>query len=178
MALPPIHRVDHEPVFISVADDAWDHKRIASEERVIMGTEKPVDGQAAPWESVHDHPMTRYWSGDSRGDLETVRQYLLPDKLPTEIRCRRLILAHWTEAKQLRERRLTVAHQVACVRYGVVGVENGTDADGTKISFGSSPLTDVSIDKLRRLLGDEGFQLLAGFIWRCSEEPSPSEIFT
>lgn len=178
MGMPPLHRVDHEPIFVPVMDDAWDMERIAREERIITGEEKPADGEVLPaWASIFDHPMTRYWSGASRGDLATVRGYLLANKVPTEIRCRRMSLPHWTESKQWRERKLEVAHEVACVRYGVVAVDNGFDEDGRALDLGGSPLSDSAITKLRRLLGDVGFTQLAIFIWRCNEEPTPSEVF-
>lgn len=175
--LPAIHRATATPVFISVLDDVWNQELIAREERLISGVDKPAQGEVVPWTTIDDHPMTRYWSGESRGDLATVRQYMLPDKTPTAFRCRPLPLPQWVECKQLHERRLTVAFTVACIRHGVVELDNAVDEEGKPLEIGGSPLSNDAIQTVRRVLGDQGFELLAAFIWRCSEEPTPTEVF-
>lgn len=172
--LPPNHRADCQPVFIPVRDPAWDHKRIGREERIIMGVEKlPEDAEPLPWLDIMEYPLTRYWSGESRGDLDTIRDWLLPDSTPTMFVLRRLPLARWIEVKQLQERRLDVAARVHALRHALVSIDNGPKPE---IKLDGDALDDDALDAVRALLGDDGFAMLCRFAIQVSAEPGPTEL--
>jgi len=114
--IPSNHRVDHEPVFISPRDDCWDMERINREERQIAGLDKSEDAPPCQWRKIAEHPITRYWSGESRCDLATVRTYLLPDKRPTQFVLQRLSLSAWTAVVHLEERGFGAQARNECVR--------------------------------------------------------------
>ncbi len=74
---PPQHSVDATPVFIAPMDPAWDRERI---DREIAEHYK---------EKASDHPVRRYWRGETRYDLDapfcvdgadlTIKDYLTAD---------------------------------------------------------------------------------------------------
>lgn len=175
--LPPIHRADHQPIFISVLDPAWDHDRIGREEQILTGvTKSPKGAEPLPWSSIADYPMTRYWSGESRGDLATVAEYIRPDVAPTKFVLRRLDLTRWIENKQLRERGLMVAARFHAVRHGLIAIDDGPPGADLEFGPGGSGLTDASLQCVRALLGEEGFKMLGLFAINVSMEPSPLEL--
>ncbi len=172
--LPPIHRIDCQPIFIPVRDPAWDHKRIGLEERIITGAEKlPEGAEPLPWRDIMEYPLTRYWSGESRGDLDTIRDWLLPDSAPTMFVLRRLPLARWTEVKQLQERGLHVAARVHAIRHALVSIDNGPKPE---IEIDARGPDDAALDAVRALLGDDGFTMLGLFAIAVSAEPGPAEL--
>jgi hypothetical protein len=179
MALPPIHRIDAEPIFIHPLDSAWDTELKGREERILAGAEPPPDGEPLPWLTLEEHPLTRYWTGESRGDLATVRRYLLADQTPTMFRCQRLPLTAFNAIRNIVERKDWARFYTECVRHGLVAVDNALDTDGKAVALARHPLTDDDINLVRKLVGDGagGFDQLALFIWGVSKEPSPAELF-
>lgn len=177
--LPPIHRADAEPIFIHPLDDAWNNELKEREDRLIAGLEAPDDGEDVPWLVKEEHPLVRYWTGESRGDLNTVKRYLLPDKTPTMFRCRRLSLPAFNAIRNIVELKDWPKFFTECVRHGLVAIENAVDDGGAPIALSRNPLTDDDINLVRRMLGDGamGFDQLAFFIWHASKEPSPAELF-
>ena len=179
MALPPIHRADPEPIYIHPLDDAWNAELKQREDRVLSGLEPAPEDEPLPWLDASEHPLTRYWTGESRGDLATVRRYLLPDKTPTMFRCRRLPLAAFNTIRNILERKDWPLFATECVRHGLLAIEGAVDHDGKPVVLTRSPLKDEDLNLVRKLLGDGvgGFDHLALFIWGASKEPSPSELF-
>jgi hypothetical protein len=165
MTLPINHRIDHEPTFVSPRDSAWDQERIRTEELEI------ADGKSETWKTLEEHPITRYWSGESRGDLSTVVEYLRKGACYTLFRLRRLPLRAWAQVQQLRERGESVESRYTLVRLGVVAVEN---AD---LEITPGKLSDEQIDAIRRVLGDSEFMMLSNQVYRASHETGALETF-
>jgi hypothetical protein len=201
--LPPPNRVDHKPTFIRPGSAAWNKQLIAAQEREIVDREateaelakartaKPVPDEelvkaleqklasyTAPWKTLLDHPVTRYWLGETRGDIETIREYLLPGVAPTMIVCRTLDPTPWADAMQLNSRGQTYRWLLHVVRFGVESIENAKDSDGRPLEVSSSGvLSDGDINKIKRLVGDDNFQMLGQFIWKATQEPGLAETF-
>lgn len=79
MALkPPQHAADADAVVVLREDDAWDFDRIADEKKQL--------------EDPSAHPVERYWSGETRYDIDTggVRGYLKDASKPWLFTLRRL----------------------------------------------------------------------------------------
>ena len=164
--LVPSHRYTHEFIWIAPGDDSWNTDKTNAEEQAIARGE-------SEWASVREHPMTRYWSGESRCDLATVKQYLLPDKQPTMFRLRRLPLSQWAAIQQLEERGLNVQARIERVRFGLAGIDNGPNA----IGLTPGALADADIAAVKEMLGDTVFGMLSNAIHACNRDLGPSELF-
>lgn len=104
MALkPPQHRADAPGRFIARQDAAWD-----------------MDGIAPS----ADHPLMRYFAGDTRFDLQAVRGFLRSDVQPTVFMLRRLTLAEYAAVQDIPGLHQRFARAAAI---GVTGVENGAE---------------------------------------------------
>jgi hypothetical protein len=181
MALPYQHRVDHTPVWISPRDTAWDMERLHKEEAAIADPQ-----QVTPWQTYEEHPLIRFWAGSTRGDLATVKEYLLPDATPTTFVLRRLPLESWAAVEQLRERGQLVLSRIACIRFGVVSIEGLVEGQYPKalkaLAKGDGPTGGVGsqeIEAIKELLGDGGFNTLANAIYlaSCSIAGNGNELF-
>ena len=149
---PPNYPVDCIPTFVSPQDSCWDADRIV-EETDALKPEDPV------------HPCRAFWAGLTRGDLEGVREYFVPDADPTRFVCRRLTLDSWSRVTQMQEIGQSVRAGIMAIRHGLTAVEDSEQ----KLTY-EKALTDDEINDLRRLLGDSAFSLLGKFLINVSTE--------
>jgi len=130
---PPQHAADARGIYIPPDDDAWDHERIQSEiEKLTSNSD--------------DHPFRRYYSGETRYDLDApikvggvdarITDYIDDAKKPERWELRRLsprdytgLINRWGDASG--EGR-ALAQYDACV-IGIGGCENGPTLRGAKI---------------------------------------------
>lgn len=129
---PPQHRADAPPILILRDDPAWDFDRISDEL-------KDGDGE---------HPVEVYFSGASRYDVATIREYLDPDAEPTEYRLRRLPVARLARVQDMFHREVVTdgssslyAVWVEAVTYGLESIDGPGELDlahrGDKLSTAS-----------------------------------------
>lgn len=143
-------------------DTAWDHDRVAYETQVLKGTIEADPGRPVPWDEWLDHPYVRYHANMARADLGTVTEYLDEEKVPVRFLLNRLPLVTWTQVRTRLERSTPEAHIMA-IRHGLNGVE-GADLEL------ASPLTEVDLQRLRKLVGDDGLDELGRQIICASRE--------
>lgn len=118
MALPPLHRIDAPAGFVLVHDEAWDWEKINAE----------MDSSDAP------HPVSVYFAGLSRFDLDTVRGYFKPGESPAVFRLRRLSVADYARAVDILQREGENTAAVFAFERGLVaveGVDGLSDIDAT-----------------------------------------------
>ena len=96
---------------------------------------RPVEAQllecasmidASPCASRDDHPVWRYWLGETRKDLRLAQSWLLPDVLPVKFTLRLLSRAQVIEVNALASSERDGAQDLAAlraVRYGLVMIE-------------------------------------------------------
>lgn len=212
MAIPYNHRFTHTPIFIFAGDDAWDSVRIEAEQTKIAERQaalalEQVDASTPvppplPWQSWSEHPVSRYREGLSRFDIETVRDYLLPDKSPTLVKLRRMTHPQWVELQTMFESERTIREPVVddagqqitrldgspiIAASSVVGrlktlmfalrmvvVECGD----LGVKAGARGLTDEQCDALRDQLGNDQFLALAYACLAATRALTPDESFT
>src|SRR5688572_21022831 len=97
---PPKHRIDSPIVYIPPGDDAWDLATIEAERKAMMEAGEKPDL----------HPVTVYYSGETRFDLSAPAkvlgddrcpaQYLLDGKKPERFKLRRLSYEQFQEVQQ------------------------------------------------------------------------------
>lgn len=141
MGLQRQHTADGDIEFVHMADDAWDHDRIAAETDLL--TEDEISG----------HPWYVYHSGRTRYDLALVREYLRDAPAPVVFRLRRLGETDWAEVQRLRRAKSVELARVLAWRRGVVGV-TGIDVrlEGPELRRGE--VTDRDREAIRDYLGD------------------------
>lgn len=141
MGLQRQHTADGEIEFVHMADEAWDHERIATETDLLSEDEIPF------------HPWYLYHAGRTRYDLGLVRDYLREGVAPTTFRLRRLGEQEWAEVQRLRRSGSIELARVYAWRHGVVSVAGvDTKLEGPDLRRGE--LTDKDRDTLRDYLGD------------------------
>jgi len=140
MGLPPSHRVDHVPIIVLSHDTAWDFDRINSE--IEAGDD--------------DHPVTRYFSGETRAELDAVRAFMVADESPVEFRLRRLTMAQWNIVEDLAHRS-DANSRMAAVKYSL---ESVSGIELKRAGRESGPLSDADIEAVRALCGHKGFREL------------------
>jgi hypothetical protein len=184
---PPKHRIDHVMTYISPASKCWDFARLGREERALnvvlqlqelerqreavvadggstddidkmIETERAKVTETVPWQTQADHPMHRYRTGMSRYDVETVREYILPDARPIEYKLRRAKLRHWGHVVDLISSSRQYESRVEAIALSLDRVV-GLEIDLGRESPGD-PLSDEAIDELRQRIGDREFGLL------------------
>ena len=153
MGLPPTHRVDHTPRVILSTDDAWDIDR--------------VEAERAASDHPNEHPWIRFCGYRARGDLATVREYLLeepPLGPPLIFELRRLTLREMAgiEARELTNAPAARNTALALALVAVEGVEFKIDRGGR------DALSDATLEKLRALIGDAGVRELGNHAIACS----------
>lgn len=174
MALPPRHKIDHEPVFVWREDTAWDHDRIEYELGVAAGRREPEPGRPVPAKRTADHPWLQYVTGNTRGDLASVREYLAHEAGelgPTRFHFRRLPLTHWAAVKDLRSTGLEYQAAIYAVRNSLAKVSD-LELEGGKAG---EPLTENDLVTLRERFGNEVFEQLGRWAIKASEELSEAE---
>jgi hypothetical protein len=147
---PPPHAADAAPLFLPASDDAWDDERIERERKALKN------------EGSERHPVTAYFSGATRYDLDapatiagqvmTPRAYLREGSTPTVFHLRRdanvalrraQALAVWADARA-RESALW-----ELVRHGVSKVTEGFAGQAWPFDGGGPfPLTDADMLQL------------------------------
>lgn len=156
MAVPPKHRLTHEPVLIIPDDDAWLSEKIINDEKWVEG-QTPERGPC-PWPTSSDHPVYLYHAGKSRYDLSTVREWIDESKAPFKMHLRRLNLAEWGEYQTLANREPgSYPSLVYAIRHGLADVTNADDFKPERIG---GVLTMASAAELRDKIGEAGFRQL------------------
>lgn len=174
MAIPPRHKIDHEPVFIWREDTAWDHDRIEYELGVAAGRREAEAGRPVPCKRTGDHPWLLYVTGQTRGDLASVLDYLEHkdgELGPTRFHYRRLSLRDWAAVKDLRATGLEYQASMLAVRNSLVKV-TGVELEGGKAG---EPLTEADLVTLRERFGNDVFEQLGRWAIKASEELSEAE---
>ena len=167
MALPLANRITHKPVYISSSDDAWDHGRIEKEQGAILA------GEETPWPELDDHPIMRYRTGDSRFDLATVSEYLIPGKSPVRFHIRRLSIKEWDSAQAL----LGFGEgngpaRLLAIQQGLESVDGLPEWQAHRKRHG----WDVEdVEALRDLIGDIEYQALGYAVLFASRPLDPRE---
>jgi hypothetical protein len=97
----PRHRVDKQPEFIPINDDAWDFDKIREEVEELKGEDGEADRDAQM-----EHAFFLYHRGETRCDLDAVsaegrsaREYLLLDAEPEAWLLRRLQMQEWYDVR-------------------------------------------------------------------------------
>jgi hypothetical protein len=155
MGLPPAHRIDHTPRIVLSFDTAWDVPKIEAELETI--------GKRG------DHPWVRYCTYQARGDLATVKQYLLsdPPSAPLVFELRRLTLREMTIVEN-RELTSAPAARNLALSYALLDVEGCDlkfDRGGRDLP---AALSDADLDALRAIVGDAGLRELGNHSIACS----------
>lgn len=159
MALPPAHRVNHAPVLIPSADDAWDNEKIEADKAAILRGERPE------WPTAADHPTSRYWNGESRYDEATISDWLKPGSEPARIVLRRIADPEdLDEIDRLVELGFNHRATTYCVRRGIAKV-TGIDGLGSLVS----PLTKAHDTELLERIGKEARAQVGVAIFRVSQ---------
>lgn len=128
---PPQHRLDSNMVYVHPSDDAWNTQLINDE--------------LAKMDDPSKHPMSRYFGGFTRYDLQaeahvgdkltSPAEYLDLSKHPCVWHLKRLSYSDWNEVFAMWQRSLSrdepplKAYELAC-RLGVKKVENGPELAG------------------------------------------------
>lgn len=173
MGLPPTHRIDHTPVCVLTHDSAWDQERIDYEYSVLGGAEADETRPVIGVERLEDHPVWRYRTGESRGDLETVRAYLRDEEQPVRFVLRRLGLREWATMQNMISSSTFMA-RIYAISHALVRV----DGCELKLSRGGSDagrLSDADVNALRELCGDAGFMELTGMAMSVSAHITSAE---
>ncbi len=84
MGIPRQHQIDAPIEYVWAFDEAWDRDRIDDEDALL--------------EDDCPHPWTLYQGGFTRYDLDTAREWLLPDVEPVVFTLKRLDLATYAAA--------------------------------------------------------------------------------
>lgn len=161
---PITHRLNHVMTYVSLSEQ-WDYTRIAREKRAIRiarGDEQLEEGEEppepVPWATEEDHPLARYLTGSSRFDLETVREYLLPDANPIEFKLRRASLRQWGRVVDLHNSGRSYEAHVEVIAVTLDSIR------GLDLKLGrkrhSDPISDEVLQELRLTIGDKEFALL------------------
>lgn len=128
----PTHSLDRDSVYIDVLDPAWDTDRV-SEEREAM---------EAAGEDPSEHPVTVYFSGASRYDLDAPRQVgdktLTPRDYLTEPGTEfTLARMGWKKFRRVRAKLLSGdPEQVA-------------EAEERSVEWGVEEISDKALDRLK-----------------------------
>lgn len=110
MALPPVHRIDAPAGYILQRDTCWDLERINAE--IAEKTAEDPD-----W----IHPVSWYYTGFSRYDLEPVREYWASDATPAIFYLRPLDLRDYAKACDMEA---SVGERQACLWAAERGVDS------------------------------------------------------
>lgn len=165
MAIQPRHRTDHTMVYLDPGDSAWDRDKIDAEIRAIRiktGELEPEPKEEVPdvvWESVDEHPTILYSRGESRYDLDTVREYLIQDEKPTEFVLRRLKPEHYADVKDLLSQHQVGRARLKAIEMGLVEIR-GDFPWKPKRNKATGFLRRDSIEDLSEKLPELEFDLL------------------
>jgi hypothetical protein len=169
---PPRHKIVETGIYISPDDDAWDMERIEREAREAKDEHERTLAQAAELEERGGHeeakqlrekaaedgainlPFARYLFGETRYQLDGVREYLDESKRPEKWYLRRLPEPDFYELKAMREESVRAgsqsgfdaSHRLAAKR-GIVRCENGPEIKLDARGY----VTAESMEKIRRL---------------------------
>lgn len=140
---PPRHRADAVPVYIDIADGAWDWERVAKE-RAAMVEAKQDDTR---------HPVTLYLGGVTRydldasfpvlGEMRTVKDYVDLTKC-WRFNLKRLHRKQWYEVKGLHESNPDAAMERACQ----MSLESIDGPDAPPVKRGPDGVSDVTMEHL------------------------------
>lgn len=167
---PPQHRADVPGVFIPRSDGAFDRDRY---DREVARLEADGGDRSA-------HPIERYYSGETRYDLQAV-EVLFGESVcagdyfrgedPERFTLRRLDWSQWHQVMSLIESGSFSQAQLLAARVGVAGVENST------IKLTGAAAGMLTHDDMQRLFdADPGLPSALGFAaWRYSRPLSESE---
>ncbi len=104
MPLPPQHRIDHQPIYISREDQSWEIEKVIEEQEEIEKkyADDPIDYEAPDArEKIIDrlHPFEHYYAGLSRYDLDAnnLRDYLDKANPPVMFKFRRLTISEYED---------------------------------------------------------------------------------
>jgi hypothetical protein len=174
MALPPTHRVDHEPIYILPFDLAWDKDRIEADERAVKANALgPVTADplaVCHWQKWSDHPVKKYATGDSRFDIATIEPWLKRDVEPTKFRLRRLDGAQYRAVQHLMSVGLRVDALHLALRYGlrsVVGLPGVEWPDREREP--PADLTDHQLGMLTKVIGENWASVVGEAVWSASQ---------
>jgi hypothetical protein len=171
MAIAPSQPVDHTPILILEDDDAWDRERFVYELDVLAGKDPDERGRP-PYNSHEEHPLLRYFRGQTRFHLDDeVSSYLLPDRTPLRFTLRRLDEHQWRMVERRDEEGNRSDARYVALRYGLDKVEgaalevrSGHPVERPveiKLRSGDDgPITEGALTKLRNLLGDDNLRIL------------------
>lgn len=169
---PPQHRADIPGHYIPRSDSSFDRDRYDRE--INSMKEGELD--------VNQHPIERYYSGETRYDLQAVESFMggtccagdyfkIGNEPPERFFLRRLDWAQWHSVLHLVEAGNFSQAQLLACRYGVAGVENST------IKLPSAASGMLSHEDMQRLFdADPTLPSSLGFAaWRYSRPLMESE---
>lgn len=135
MALPPIHRIDADMVFVFPDDGAWD------DERFLQETADMSPGDRAA------HAVTRYVNCETRWDLAPVSDYLRAEHKPARFTLRRLTLQQYARARDLAMRGESSLAALYALQHGLTrvdGVPGLQHLDATQSAFSEQDVTLIA----------------------------------
>lgn len=156
MALPPRHRVDHEPRCVLSIDSAWKREELA----------ESIDA----FDDPADHPWRRYLSGTSRCDLGTVIQWLDLEKGPVIFHFRRLNWKEWALVQARSQTNVPASRNLA-LQLSVVKIEGALE----NVAPDRGQISDDDMGRIRELAGDDGFAELGNQALCLSQETLEAE---
>ena len=163
--LRPISRLTHEITIILPQAPAWDGERIDAEIAEIEA------GESSRWRSRDEHPVWRYWTGESRYDLATAREWLRDGETPTVFRCRWLSRHAWVQLRQLEEARgFGAAAAWLAVDLGLVSATGLPGFDTWE-----PPKRESAAEALAEILGREIIESLGMAIIRANKDLTEPE---
>lgn len=161
MSLPPLHRIDAEPVYISIGDKAWKQDRLEAFKQWkvkhlnnIGDCKSMEDAQKILDEMKNDRefgPLHRYFEGISRYDLEYPG---LSDFLDMNKKPKRFILKRLPYKQRIELRRMSKFEDAEAVQYWAL--KNAlVKIEGLNFELGELPHSDETMDKLSQHISDE-----------------------
>jgi hypothetical protein len=156
LRLVPTHSLDAPIVVVMRDDDAWDVDRI--------------DAEKSELRNPQEHPIERYFLGQTRYDIRPVSHYLKDGVQPTRFNMRRLTLNEWQHVENVRASNDHIAYSLA-LAYALESVDMPVGDDPIRLEGPKSKDRRLSQDDLE-LLDARGFRPylphLAMAAWRAS----------
>jgi hypothetical protein len=167
---PPQHRADVPGIFIPRNDSSFDKDR----------ADKEIQRMKDEGLDVNQHPIERYYSGETRYDLQavetlfgepvTANSYFTKDQ-PERFTLRRLDWDQWHRVMGLIDAGAFSQAQLLATRYGVSGVEN------SPLKLTGAQAGMLTHEDMQRLFdADPGLPSNLGFaVWKYSRPLTESE---
>ena len=149
MALRPQHRVDAPIEYVSINDDSFDEDRYIDEV-----TQLQVDG-----ENLDEHPIKKYYRGETRYDMDAdnVRDYFDKDKKPIVFSIKRLNRQQYTMVLNTISMNEHSSAKIQAFRVGVQAISGEEALKLEGIYSKTKTLSDFDMDRIEKAFGRDIF---------------------